>query len=468
MLRALVDRARALEQRTRPMPPDLRDALRRRWDELPAHVKTPRQMLGTRTAGCEGTHGVFPRCDLACTPCYHGREANTIRTDGDHTVAEIDRQFAHLRARRGPGQYAQLIGGEVTLLSPDDHARALLTLREHDRKPMSMSHGDFDYDYLEALALDPATGRPRFTELSFAGHFDSMMFGRRGIRRPPDEASLNPYRRAFCEMFARLQREHGVRSYLAHNMTVTPRNVDQVAGVLRECRDHGFRMFSFQPAAFVGNRARWKDDYGQLDPDAVWAEIERGIGARLHFRALQIGDERCNRTAYGFLVGDRYVPLLDEDDPRDEAALVAFVRAFGGLDFAAPRGIVLARLVRGALRHPRVVPTAAGATRRFLRRAGGLRAVVRTPPRAITIVMHAFMDTREVRPAWEALRAGRHHDPDPAVQATIDRLRACSYAMSHPEDDLLVPACAQHAVLDPLENRALQTLLGRPLSGPAA
>ena len=48
---------------------------------------------------------------------------------------------------------------------------------------MSMSHGDFDYDYLEALALDPATGRPRLRHLSFAGHFDSMMFGRRGIRR---------------------------------------------------------------------------------------------------------------------------------------------------------------------------------------------------------------------------------------------------------------------------------------------
>ena len=89
-----------------------------------------------------------------------------------------------LRELRGPGQYAQLIGGEVTLLEPDDHAAALQTMIDHGRKPMSMSHGDFDYDYLEALALDPATGRPRFTHLSFAGHFDSMMFGRRGIKAP--------------------------------------------------------------------------------------------------------------------------------------------------------------------------------------------------------------------------------------------------------------------------------------------
>ena len=31
------------------------------------------------------------------------------------------------------------------------------------------------------------------------------MFGRRGIPRPPDEASLNPYRARFAAMFARLR-----------------------------------------------------------------------------------------------------------------------------------------------------------------------------------------------------------------------------------------------------------------------
>ena len=76
---------RELEILTRPEHPDLAAALARRWEELPAHVKTPNQMLGRRTAGCEGTHGVFPRCDLACTPCYHSREANRVRVDGGHT-----------------------------------------------------------------------------------------------------------------------------------------------------------------------------------------------------------------------------------------------------------------------------------------------------------------------------------------------------------------------------------------------
>src|SRR3954454_24308165 len=194
-------RLRALEVTTRPVAPDLAEALARRWDELPTRVRTPAQALGRRTAGCEGTHGVVPRCDLTCTPFYHSREANRARVDAAHTLEQVDRQMELLRSARGPGQNAQLIGGEVTLLSPVDHASALLAMRRHGRKPMSMSHGDFDYSYLLSLVLGP-DGAPRFRSLSFAGHFDSMMLGRRGMKRASDEASLHPFRERFCSMFA--------------------------------------------------------------------------------------------------------------------------------------------------------------------------------------------------------------------------------------------------------------------------
>nr|MBA3747244.1 radical SAM domain-containing protein [Solirubrobacterales bacterium] len=348
----ITQRLRALERATRPEHPDLAAALERRWAELPAHVRTPNQLLGRRVTGCEGTHGVFPRCNLACTPCYHSRDANRVRTDGGHTLTEVDAQMRLARELRGPGQHAQLIGGEVTLLGAEDHAAALQTMLDHGRKPMSMTHGDFDYEYLEALALDPRTGRPRFAHLSFAGHFDSMMRGRRGIKRPRSEAELDPYRRRFCELFARLEREHGVTSYLAHNMTVTPRNVDQVADVIGACRDYGFRMFSFQPAAFVGNRARWKDDYRALTDDQVWGEVQRGAGARLHHRALQFGDPRCNRTAYGGYVGTRYWPLFDEDDDRDMRMRDSYLAAVGGLDSNARLPLLGLRLARAAAREP--------------------------------------------------------------------------------------------------------------------
>ena len=86
-------------------------------------------MLGRHAVGCEGTHGVFPECNLACTPCYHSRDANQVRIDGPHTLAQVRAQMALLRERRGPRAHAQLIGGEVTLLAPEDHAEALAVMR---------------------------------------------------------------------------------------------------------------------------------------------------------------------------------------------------------------------------------------------------------------------------------------------------------------------------------------------------
>jgi hypothetical protein len=325
-------------------------------------------------------------------------------------------------------------------------------MRRHGRKPMSMSHGDFDYDYLHRMVVGP-DGEPRFRWVSFAGHFDSMMLGRRGIRRPRSEADLHEHRRRFCAMFQRLERETGVRHYLAHNMTVTPGNVGEVRDVVAACRDMGFRMFSFQPAAFIGNPNRWKHSYRELTPDLVWAEIEAGAGARLPYRVFQFGDLRCNRTAYGAYAGDRWVPLLDDREPRDLDVRETFFRAFGGMDFDVPPALLAAKLARVIARHPEVVPQALGWARRFARRAG-----LRQRPRALTFVMHNFMDAAEVRPAWEALQRGER-SADPRVRAVQERLRSCSYAMAHPESDMLVPACAQHSVLDPEENRALARLL---------
>jgi hypothetical protein len=464
MLRGVLLRAcRWLNESTRPVDPELTAALTRRWRELPAHVKTSAQLLGRRTAGCEGTHGVFPRCNLACTPCYHGRHANRVRVDGAHTIAEVDRQMAHLRAVRGPGQHAQLIGGEVTLLQADDHAAALSAMERHERKPMSMTHGDFDYDYLKRLAIG-ADGRRRFALLRFAGHFDSLMFGRRGHPNPADEAELDAARREFVEKFARLQAEHGVRHDLAHNMTVTPRNVDQVAGVTRACLGMGYGMLSFQPAARVGNPNRWREGYETVTIDAVWREVERGVGARLPWRHLQMGDERCNRAAYGILAGEHWVPLLDDREPRDLTARDRFLDAFGGMDFDRPRWELLGAIARVAARHPRVVPAAIGWTARLARRLGvpGLRA---GRPRGMTFVVHAFMDASVVRTAWAGMQTGATSG-DPVIRAAQERLRACSYAMAHPDDGRIVPACVQHSVLDQDENRRLLALL--PMAAPAS
>jgi hypothetical protein len=442
---------------TRPVHPQTEAALARRWSELPAGAQTASQTLGRHAVGCEGTHGVFPKCNLACTPCYHSRDANRVAVSGEHTRTQVSEQMSLLRRIRGPRAHAQLIGGEVTLLPPDDHAATLQIMRDAGREPMSMTHGDFDYDYLEAVALG-ADGRARLPRLSFAGHFDMLMFGRRGIERPDDEASLHPYRRRFTEMFARLKREHGVRYFLAHNMTVTPRNVDQIADVVQQCHGYGFGMFSFQPAAFVGDDRRWHDEYRDISADAVWAQIELGAGTRLPFRVFQNGDERCNRTAYGFYVGDRWYPILDDRIPVDLRVRDTFFRHLGGVNFSGtPIPLLIIKVARVIARHPSVAMVFAGWTARMIRSVGGWK-LLSSKIRPVSFVMHSFMDAEDVAPAWEAMQRGEELT-DPRLRATQERLQACSYAMAHPETGELVPACVQHGVLDPGQNVALRKLL---------
>jgi hypothetical protein len=457
-MRMTIARLRDLERLTRRGDPEFRAAMRRRWEELPEGVKTPAQILGRHGVGCEGTHGVFPKCDLACTPCYHSRDANQVRIDGPHTLREVGAQMALLRRLRGPRAHAQLIGGEVSLLPPDAHAQSLQLMRAHGREPMSFTHGDFDYSYLEALALGPA-GRRRFERLSFAGHFDMFMFGRRGIPRPADERSLTPYRRAFTAMFDRLRREHGVRAFLAHNMTVTPGNLDQVADVIRGCWDAGFGLFSFQPAAYVGDNRRWHEAFRDATPDAVWAEIERGVGRRLDFSVLQNGDVRCNRTAYGFYLGRSWHPWLNGEDRKDLAVRDAFFRYLGHVSFTGtPAPLLAGQLVRVALAHPQTLTIALGWLWRTARRVGLAQLLQHRRLRPMTFVMHQFMDAVDVAPAWELTLRGET-SKDPRIRDTQDRLAACSYAMAHPETGTLVPACVQHSVLDPAENVQLRRLL---------
>lgn len=452
-----------LERATRPVHPVTARVLAARWAALPPGVRTPQQLLGRHAVGCEGTHGVFPRCNLTCTPCYHSKDANKVRVDGRHTVAQVEAQMGLLEEQRGPRAHAQLIGGEVSLLDPDDHAAALAAMRDHGREPMSMTHGDFDADYLRALAVN-ASGERRFRRLSFAAHFDSLMRGRTGIPRPRSESELNPFRARFVQMFRELRRDHGVRSYLAHNMTVTPANLDQVAEVVDEVSAMGFSMLSFQPAAHVGDERRWKGgDYRTVGIDDVWDRLEAGLGQRVAWQALQLGDPRCNRTAFGARVGDRWVPMFDPDCGDDLKARDRALDHFGGVNFSGtPPALLAVKVLRVLVRHPADVEVALAWTRRLVRRAGGARRIVwasragRLTP--MTYVVHHFMDAADVAPAWRLMQEGEVAQ-EPDVRATQERLAACTYSMAHPETGELVPACVQHSVLDPGENEQLRRLL---------
>lgn len=458
----IADVLRELERQTRPVHPESRLALDLRWANLPEHVKTPNQLLGRCAVGCEGTHGVFPQCNLTCTPCYHSAGTNQIRVDGGHTLQEVERQMAYLRKLRGPRAHAQLIGGEVSLLDPDDHAAVLAVMRANGREPMSMTHGDFDYDYLLALVLD-ASGSPRFDRVSFAAHFDSLMRGRRGAVRPRSEAELDPFRLRFAQMFTELRREHGVRSYLAHNMTVTPSNLQEVSAVTRSVLQMPYDMLSFQPAAFLGDERRWKEDFTEVDIDSVWERIEEGASQKLPWQGTQFGDPRCNRYTTGLSANGTFAVLIDPEDPADTAARDRILAHHGGMFFGGQkRAITAARVARAILRFPGDVPVLAGVARRMVKRAGGVRSLWRAwrggTLRIKSFVVHNFMDASVVAPAWAMMERGETSQ-DPAVKEAQERLGACMYTMSHPETGQLVPACTQHSVLDPGENTELRRLL---------
>jgi len=453
-------------QRTDPVPAEAQEVMRRRWAELPDRSRTPSQTLGRIGVGCEGTHGVFPRCNLTCHPCYHSQDANKVRVDGGHTLEQVTRQMALLRRRRGPRAHAQLIGGEVSLLSPDDHAAALTAMRTAGREPMSMTHGDFDYDYLRDLVTGP-DGALRLPRVSVAAHIDSLMRGRRGIPRPRAERELNGHRKAFARMFERLREQTGLRYFLAHNMTVTRANLDQVAEVVAAVRALGYSMMSFQPAARVGDPRRWDAGLQQgVSIDEVWDQVEAGMGQPIAWRALQVGDPRCNRSAFGLLVNDAWVPLLDPGSRADLAFRDAVFERVPGISLAAERRrTTAAKVLRVAIAQPGLALMALAWSGRFAGRAGGwLRlgcAAARRRVSVKTFVVHAFMDASVVAPAWQALNEGRSL-ADPDLRAAQERLQACAYSMAHPETGELVPACVQHSVLDPQENQRLATLLPMP------
>ncbi|HEY1155731.1 MAG TPA: hypothetical protein VGE95_05530, partial [Arthrobacter sp.] len=439
-----------------------RAALDRRWAELPGHVKTPAQLLGRTAVGCEGTHGVFPKCNLTCSPCYHSADANKVRVDGGHTVQAVKEQMAFLRHRRGPRAHAQLIGGEVSLLPARDHAEALLAMQAAGREPMSMTHGDFDYRYLLDVALKP-DGTPRFRKVSFAAHFDSLMRGRRGAPRPRAEAELNPFRERFAAMFTDLKRDHGIGSYIAHNMTVTPANIGQVASVTTSVLHMPFDMLSFQPAAYIGDDRRWGMGFSEVTIDAVWDRIEEGSGLRIPWQGTQFGDTRCNRTAVVLQAGSVQAPLLDPADPKDLDARDRLLGHFGGMYFGGtPHRILTLKIIRALLAHPRDVPVILSFGLRLARRAGGLPHIMsaaRTGQLSFrTFVVHNFMDAADVAPAWDLMGKGVASE-DPKTREVQERLAACMYTMSHPETGQLVPACVQHSVLDPAENAGLRKLL---------
>ena len=118
----MLDQLRRLEHDTRPVDTRPATALTRRWDELPAHVRTRRSSWVAAPPGARAPTASSRAATSPAVPATTRRTPTACASTAPHTIREVERQMAYLRAHRGPGQYAQLIGGEVSLLDPEDHA----------------------------------------------------------------------------------------------------------------------------------------------------------------------------------------------------------------------------------------------------------------------------------------------------------------------------------------------------------
>ncbi len=237
----------------------------------------------------------------------------------------------------------------------------------------------------------------------------------------------------------------------------------ELAEVIRSCRGQGWRLFSFQPAALVGDEARWSRA-GRVASDQVWAEIERGAGTRLPYRVFQMGDERCNRTCWGFYCGADFYPLLDETHT-DLWIRDAYLKTIGRVQFtnpSVPWYIPVVQALRGAATRPLLsVWVVVVFLWRLVCRIGLWKLLtVRKHP--MTFVMHSFMDATVVAEA-HALNGQDAVSADEIIREAQERLQACSYLFASVENDSLVPGCVQHSVLDPEINKKLRALLPKDL-----
>ncbi|NUS37020.1 MAG: radical SAM domain-containing protein, partial [Pseudarthrobacter sp.] len=184
---------------------------------------------------------------------------------------------------------------------------------------------------------------------------------------------------------------------------------------------------------------------------------------RIPWQGTQFGDTRCNRTALVLRAGGTLAPLIDPDDPDDIDARDRLLAEFGGMYFGGtPHRIVAAKIIRALLTHPADVPVVLRFGLRLAQRAGGMRRILAAARAGElsfrTFVVHNFMDAADVAPAWNLMGKGVASE-DPKTREVQERLGACMYTMSHPDTGQLVPACAQHSVMDPAENAGLRKLL---------
>ncbi len=253
--------------------------LRQRWETLPNELRTPNQLAGRHLTHCGFTTGAS-YCSFRCTHCYLPANANEVPIP---SLAQMKEQIEANRRFQGPGGGLQITVADAYWRA--GRQRELIEIVRYAVRvglvPMLMTHGQTlleHPEFLEALVL---VGGLR----QVAVHIDMTQAGRHGypINRLTSERDLHPLREAFTELASNIRQRTGLPLELAHNCTVTERNIDSVAEIVRwfladPARSRIWRILSFQPEADTG---RTVFSAHPVTPKIVWQKLCQGMGLQL-------------------------------------------------------------------------------------------------------------------------------------------------------------------------------------------
>lgn len=400
-----------------PINEEKRRLLRERWNSLPVELRRPNQISGRHLTHCGFTTGAS-YCSFHCTHCYLPKNANQIPIP---SLEQVKEQIDANRRFQGPGGGLQITGGDVADAYWHSGRQAeLVEIVRHavdvGLVPMLMTHGQTLLDHPEFLEQLMMGGLRQM-----AVHIDMTQAGRSGypINRIKSEADLHPVREAFSTLALNLRARTGLTLELAHNCTVTERNIEFVPELIRwfladSQRTRIWRILSFQPEADTGRTIFSKHP---VMPQVVWEQICRGIGLQLNGSAYIGGHPDCNQGV-SLLISRRngqFLPLLPTDS-KTRCLFAEVLKKFGAISTMTSDGdSLMAYRVAGAfLQRPLLAL-------RILMRLGALlfsgaipgefvRALATSRAHTVSIGTHNFMDAKRVADAAN----------DPVVRARLD------------------------------------------------
>lgn len=403
-----------------PIDREKQALLRARWESLPNELRTPNQLAGRHLTHCSFITGAS-YCSFHCTHCYLPKNANEIPIP---SLAEMKAVIEANRRFQGPGGGLQITGGDVA----DAYWRAgraeeLVEIVRHavavGLVPMLMTHGQTllqHPEFLDALVLEGGLRQ-------VAVHIDMTQAGRHGyaINRLTNEADLHPVRDLFTRLALDLRQRTGLPFELAHNCTVTERNIDSVAEIVRwfladSRRSRIWRILSFQPEANTGRTIRSQHP---VTPAMVWERLCAGMALALDGSAFIGGHPDCNQGTTLLIDqrSGRYLPILPNDD-RTRALFTEILETIGSISTMTTDSLLPYRLAGAFARHPGLALRSLG--RLFaLVRSGEiprqfLRGLITGKAHTLNIGTHNFMHATQV--------ANAPNDP-----VTCARLDACVF-----------------------------------------